>query len=533
MTSEQTASAPTLNGHPPRENAQTHNEWQVVQLPVEHIVASPFQPRENFDETEIAELADSIRAYGVQQPIVVRRIEEEATNKGKSKPRFELVAGERRWRACRVAGRKTVPAIVRDLSDLAAAEICVLENVQRANLSVIEEARGYRNLALKFRLKEERIAKKVGKSVATIKDMLRLLALPEDVQKLLATRQLTAAHGHELLRLAPHPRICEAVAARIVRDKLTATSLASNPLPNAKELKKQNLITELGFGTKFDWRTVCAQCPHKAYVRDGYTSYCLRPDEWRGKQDAAIEMQNQEAVRVMEEAREQNGGRVEVERLQPGTYRSLAHIQLPAGCCEQCPCRSESCDAGDPMRRSAVCLNPKRFDELRDAQRKANEEVRKRRYTDEWTGAVENLQKDESGSNLVAALLVWPILRGENRSWVQPDAWRGFVRNIAAHLSIELPLDELLESQTEQQQGLKLLRDVPPTKLLVFAVSLTLAQEAERAVRFAGATPQLDFTLGREPASQTAFDSEDEFDLEEDVPDYDPQDVDYPDEMEE
>ena len=511
-----------------------NNEWQIAHVPVGNIVPSPFQPRERFDAAELEELAGSIKAYGVQQPILVRPLQTE--NGKKDKARFELVAGERRWRASQLAGKKTIPTIVRELSDLAAAEIAVIENVQRANLSVIEEARGYKCLAIDFRLKEERIAKKVGKSVATIKEMLRLLQLPESVQTLLAKRQLSAAHGHELLRLAPHPKICESVALRCVSDKITAASLAANLLPNAQELKRAGLITEVGFATKFDWRSVCKECPHKALVSSGYSSFCLRPDEWKRKQNEAVEVQKQEAVRVMEEAREQNGGAVEVEKLAPGSYRRLQSAHLPVGCSESCACRNETCDSFNPTKRIPVCLNPDRFQELQDAERRAHEEARKRRYTQEWSEAIEKLKSDGQGDALTAALLVWPVLRGEGRPYVQPEAWRAFVQSIAAHLEIEEPLDALFDRETSVPDGLKRLQAIPSKQLLRLGASVILGTEAQTAVRFAGETPQLDAVLGRETALQTEFDPDGEPDhLDEEFAEepYDDCDVDYPDEMEE
>ena len=533
-------------------------DWQIVQIPLAHIVPSPFQSREVFDEAELEELALSIKAYGVQQPVLVRLLESEdkpdggkpngqANAKG---PRYELVTGERRWRASKLAGRKTVPALVRELSDLAAAEIAVIENVQRANLSIIEEARGYKRLAIQFRLKEERIAKKVGKSAATIKEMLRLLALPEGVQNLLARRQLSAAHGHELLRLSAHPAICEAVALRCISEKITASALAGNLLPNANELKRSGLITELGYATKFEWRSVCRECPHKALVTSGYTSYCLKPDEWRRKQAEAIEAHKQEATRVMQQAREQSGGTVETEQLKPGSYRYLSHVQLPAGCSESCPCRSRTCDASDPTEPIPICLNPPRFEELRDAERKANEELRQKRYSQDWKDAVEQLQDGAAGFALLTAFLAWPLLRGECRSYyTEPEKWRAFVQGIALQLEIELPWALVLEREMELNEGLKTLQSVEAPQLLLLCAALGLAQEAESAIRFASPTPQLDAVLGRQTPRQISFECDDE-DVQqvpkvpEDVSagdwdeapfaeDYDPGDLDYPDELEE
>ena len=556
------------NGHPtepshngsvspqlaPSVAASTGPEWQIVQIPLSHICPSPFQSREIFDAAELEELALSIKAYGVQQPVLVRLLEsadEPDGGKAKAKAktqglRYELVTGERRWRASKLAGRKVVPALVRPLSDLAAAEIAVIENVQRANLSIIEEARGYKRLAIQFRLKEERIAKKVGKSPATIKEMLRLLALPSGVQNLLARRQLSAAHGHELLRLAAHPAICEAVALRCLSEKITATALAGNLLPNANELKRSGLVTELGYTTKFEWRSVCRECPHKALVTAGYTSYCLKPDEWRRKQENAIEAHKQEATRVMEEARQSNDGTVETEQLKPGSYRHLGHVQLPAGCSESCPCRSRTCDASDPTEPIPICLNPPRFEELRDAERKANEELRARRYTQDWQEAVEKLQGGAPGFALMTALLVWPVLRGDSRSYVEPQQWQAFVSGIAAQLEIELPWATVLDRATEWSEGYKALQSVKPESLMLLCASLMLAQEAESAIRFASPTPHLDAIQGRQTPRQTEFETDDEdleewpadmtagdWDEEPSPEDPDPGDLAYPDQLEE
>ena len=182
--------SPSANGnsHAPPQGKNTRVQatranWQIVMIPVDQIARNPYQPRLQFDEEEMAELTASVKERGVQQPILVRTAPKAKANgqagDKTSAPRYQLVAGERRLRACKAAKRRSIPAIVRnDLSDVQSAELALLENVQRSNLNVIEEARAFRRLMLDFRMKEERIAKKVGKSVATVKDTLRLLALP-------------------------------------------------------------------------------------------------------------------------------------------------------------------------------------------------------------------------------------------------------------------------------------------------------------------------------------------------------------------
>ncbi len=278
----------------------------------------------------------------------------------------------------------------------------------------------------------------------------------------------------------------------------------------------------------------------------GYVSYCLKPDEWRRKQEDALEVCKQEAARVMEEAREQSDGTVEVDRLAPGSYRRLSHVQLPAGCSESCPCRGETCDAFNPTEPVAVCLDPPRFEALRDAERKANEELRARRTSRDWKEAMETLQGGDEGFARMVSLLVWPVLRGEYRAYIEPEKWRAFVQGIAAQLETPLPWATVLDREAELGEGLKALQTVKPQSLLLLCAALNLAQEAESAIRFASPTPQLDAVLGRETPRQIEFAAEDE-DLDE-VPqdviagdwdekpfpeDYDPGDLDYPDELEE
>jgi ParB family chromosome partitioning protein len=506
--------------------------WHIELLPIERIEASPYQPRLAFDPEEMADLVASVRVHGVQQPIIVRtcKADVKATDDAKAndqangyKPKartqaayYQLIAGERRLRACKEAGRKHIPAILRDdLSDAQAAELALLENIQRSNLTVMEEAAGYKRLMLDFRMKEERIAKKVGKSVQTIRETIKLLQLPEPVQKLLAQKQLTAAHGRELLALSRFEKLCVLVANRVAREHLTALSLQSTPLPNATELKAQNLLIELDFRTKFDWRSTCAKCPHKAYVRSGQISYCLLPGEWRQKQQTAIEVQKQEAAQVLEAARQQGQSMVETERLTPGSYRDLSFATLPAGCSAQCHCRGESCEAHDPTRKRPVCLDPERFNSLVKAERQAHEEARRRKYLTLWSDAKNSLSESEELSSKTAALLTLPIVRGDFLRYGDQGAWRSLVQQVGLEVKVHLPWNELFESDAAQRsksQAYTLLEDVPPHRLLLFAACLILAHEAQNVVRFGGETPQLCFVLGLTPSQQSELDTSDSTD---------------------
>ncbi|MCH1641520.1 nucleoid occlusion protein [Paenibacillus timonensis] len=164
---------------------------EVRQIPVEEIVGSPYQPRTIFDDEKIDELCQTIRTHGVIQPIVVRYRNE----------KYEIIAGERRWRAVKKLGLETIPAILRDFNDSQAASIALIENLQREGLTSIEEALAYQNLIDLHQLTQESLAQRLGKSQSTIANKIRLLQLPEDVKTALMERKITERHARALLSL--------------------------------------------------------------------------------------------------------------------------------------------------------------------------------------------------------------------------------------------------------------------------------------------------------------------------------------------
>lgn len=179
------------------------------QLPVSWLQPGKFQPRRSFDETALRELAASISEHGILQPLLVRPVAE--------RDRYEIIAGERRWRASQMAGVHEVPVVIRELSDADALEIALIENIQRQDLSALEEADGYQRLIAEFNHTQEDLAKIIGKSRSHIANMMRLLHLPDAVKQLLQQGAITAGHARALL-VADNP---EALAAEIIRDKLS------------------------------------------------------------------------------------------------------------------------------------------------------------------------------------------------------------------------------------------------------------------------------------------------------------------------
>jgi len=178
-------------------------------VPIEFLKPNPRNPRRAFADAELGELADSIRQHGVIQPIVVRPV------RGVS-DRFEIIAGERRWRASQVAGLPEVPIVPVDVSDSDALEIAIIENVQREDLNAMEEAQGYHALANEFKRSQDEIAKIVGKSRSHVANMMRLTKLPAEVQDYIAAGQLSAGHARALIGV-PDPA---ASAKRIIEEGL-------------------------------------------------------------------------------------------------------------------------------------------------------------------------------------------------------------------------------------------------------------------------------------------------------------------------
>jgi ParB family chromosome partitioning protein len=172
------------------DSPDTERETVVRELPTEVIARSEEQPRTRFDEQTIRQLADSIRNYGIVQPIVVRALPQGG---------YQLVAGERRLRAARLAGLETVPVLVREVDESGALELALIENLQREDLNPIDEARGYVSLMELSGMSQSDVAGRVGRDRSTVANAIRLLDLPEDVQELLTAGVLTAGHGRALL----------------------------------------------------------------------------------------------------------------------------------------------------------------------------------------------------------------------------------------------------------------------------------------------------------------------------------------------
>lgn len=192
------------------ETAAESGSEPEASLPIASIVTNPDQPRKSFDETQLSELSDSIKQNGVLQPILVRK-------KGDM---YEIVAGERRYQASKLAGLKEIPAIVRDIDDAEVFQLALIENLQRSDLTPIEEARGYRQLLDTKGLTQEGLAKILSKSRSTIANTLRLMDLPQEVQDMMEEGQITAGHARAILAVPTEEGRIK-LAQKVVTENLT------------------------------------------------------------------------------------------------------------------------------------------------------------------------------------------------------------------------------------------------------------------------------------------------------------------------
>ena len=227
----------------------------ALTLPITDVESNSSQPRKYFDDAALAELADSIRQHGIIQPLTVRKL---------SSGYYQIIAGERRWRAARLAGLKEVPVIVIEADDRTAAELAMIENLQREDLNPMEEAAGYRTLIDQYHMTQEEAANRVGKSRSAVTNVLRLLDLDPTVQKLVENAQLSAGHARALVPLSPARQIQAANAIvesglSVRQAELLAKRLSADEKPEKKPVAdevdytaeaQKDLASRLGRGVK-------------------------------------------------------------------------------------------------------------------------------------------------------------------------------------------------------------------------------------------------------------------------------------------
>ena len=210
---------------------ETVHEEEIQELPLSELRVNPYQPRKTFNEESLNELAESIKEHGVFQPIIVK----------KSIKGYEIVAGERRFRASKLAGKETIPAIVRNFTDEEMMEIAVLENLQRENLNAVDEANAYKTLMENLHLTQDQVSKRVNKSRSHITNLLGILALPEDVLTLVKENKLTMGHARCLSKLSDIEKINE-LTKKVLEENLSVRELEA--LASGEEIERKKKIVK-------------------------------------------------------------------------------------------------------------------------------------------------------------------------------------------------------------------------------------------------------------------------------------------------
>ena len=204
----------------------------ITEIKLSEIRSNPYQPRKTFDEKALNELAESIKEHGVVQPVIVK----------KSIKGYELIAGERRTKASRIAGKETIPAIIRDFNDQEMMEIALIENIQRENLNPIEEAIAFKNILKETGMTQEQIATKFGKSRSYITNLLGLLNLPTKVQDSVAHGEISMSHARTLSKISDQDEI-EKLANQIINEKLNVRDIekisSDNKLPKRVKINRE------------------------------------------------------------------------------------------------------------------------------------------------------------------------------------------------------------------------------------------------------------------------------------------------------
>lgn len=210
---------------------ETVHEEEIQELPLNELRVNPYQPRKTFNEESLNELAESIKEHGVFQPIIVK----------KSIKGYEIVAGERRFRASKLAGKETIPAIVRNFTDEEMMEIAVLENLQRENLNAVDEANAYKTLMENLHLTQDQVSKRVNKSRSHITNLLGILSLPEDVLTLVKENKLSMGHARCLSKLSDIEKINE-LTKKVLAENLSVRELEA--LSSDNEIERKNKIVK-------------------------------------------------------------------------------------------------------------------------------------------------------------------------------------------------------------------------------------------------------------------------------------------------
>jgi ParB/RepB/Spo0J family partition protein len=394
-------------------------------IPINRITPSSSNPRKTFDQTALDELAESIRRHGLLSPIAVRPDPETVNT-------YTVIAGERRWKACAIAGLKNVPCRVYDIDEHTALEIQMVENLIRENLDPIETARGYQQLIETAGMTQGEIGEALGKPQASIAHALRLLALPEDVLTMIADGRLSVAHGKALVRFAQWPKLCSRIAAVAVSEGWTS-----------KRLEGQVGVYSGIYDSSFKSKKLVVDV-----------------DPQIDRKDLG------ETVKAGEKPQHP----IELTNINADHYVDLRMRGTPEDCTGDCPCRMKA--KNEYGHEIEICADPVRWKGLLEAQQTAKQTAKQVRYLAVLAPVEEAIEKFDTNSSRAMALLVKRVFRGNQEEL--RAAWKRFVPTFIPEPNWEAIHAYAYDPSIE---ALDALAAAPADSLLRIALDLELRNE--------------------------------------------------------
>lgn len=439
------------------------------------IEANPYQPRKTFDENELKELADSIREHGVLQPIVVRELAPQGVQQI---PVYQLAAGERRVRAALIAGLSEIPALVRSLDEVTMLEFAIIENEQRSNVNPIESARSYARL-VELGRKQSEIGARIGKSQPLVANALRLLELPDDVQKLIIEGTLSRSHGTTLCRYAKYPKFVSFYAAHIIERKLSS-----------KEIEK---------GIKLDWsaknaaenKGLMASCAGTLSEND--VAHAAHPDAffvnergWFDCLDVALykRLDAERTARINEEAAAraasvkaaassgETGGKGGVPLLSSLKYNEYSNLEESYNqcglCTKECPCRGQAINGAS--HKVEICLDPERLRTLKSQETREQKKILRVAVAEKSNRVIVESAKIDDRLAVIAVCRAISAVGAKT------------VSAVVASLKLDFDAKKFFSHDAKTPQRLKMLHELGRDNLLRLAALSVLQCDLSREV---------------------------------------------------
>ncbi|MCL4369263.1 MAG: ParB/RepB/Spo0J family partition protein [Actinobacteria bacterium] len=425
---------------------------------------STMNPRKRFDESGLAELAESIRRHGVIEPLIAMKPRYPGT------VGYSIVCGERRWRAAKLAGVDMVPVIVREtMTDEEALELALVENLQRADLDPIEAAEGFQRLR-EMGKKQTEIAAAVHKSQEAISNSVRLLGLPAEVRKLISDGKLSAAHGRALASYKDFPAVVSRLATWASDQGWPSKDLEKG-LPNHMSLENTGLVVDIEYSRA---KPECAACPFDA-IRKGQTwgRFCLKPEHYRELDEAEKAAERTKTELAISEAQARGVKVPKLDELRGAQYRRLGDPggAPPAGCREDCEHRRQVIDFGGHKKLVTICVDVSCHETLRAAEEKASKKGKAERQKELQGQLAERLDQVGAVSSRELAILVASALVAAAPSIVK----RAYTR-ATGHAEEFIP-KAIYGGSDERRHSHELLAVLSPTELVRLGVEVLLADE--------------------------------------------------------